>query len=162
MKTPAQIAAIINFPLEKWPGKCSGVANACLQANVVKGRLCYGHYVGPIAKTGHFAGRPFTHHAWIELRGGRIWDPTRWVFEDVEPYIYVGTNDHYDFGGNAVNEAFRPPYPATGPTERPLFLKLSKPVRIGIGALTGQTDWDGWATPGQIHWLANINIARLP
>jgi hypothetical protein len=163
MKTPAAIADAINFPLEQWPGHCTGVANACLQAKIVRGRLCYGHFIGGIAKTGHFAGRPFTHHAWIELKDGRVWDPTRWVFEDVEPYIYIGPNDHYDFGGNAINEAFRPPYPAVAdPTERPLLLKLSKQVRLAIGHVIGQTDWDGWATPHQIHWLGNINITRLP
>lgn len=164
MKTPAQIADAINFPVEKWPGQCSGVANSCLQAKVVRGRLCYGHYVGPIAQTGHFAGRPFAHHAWIELRDGRIWDPTRWVFEDVAPYIYIGPNDHYDFGGNAVNAAMRGAYPDVGATERPTVDLSSIPAkhRRAIGRVIEAWDGTGKVTPRQAHWLGNVNIFSLP
>lgn len=159
--TAAQVAARIKVPLAQWPGNCHAIAKQCLDAKVVRGRLCYGHFLGGIAKTGHFVGRPLAHHGWVELRDGRVWDPTRWVFEDVAPYIYVGRNAvEYNFGGNALSEALRGPYPAAAPG--PVFkLALPRATRQAVGVLIGDPGWTGFATPQQVHWLANVNILKL-
>lgn len=82
--TIEEIEAKIRIPVAQWPGACSRIARACLDAKLVRGRYCYGHYLGPIARTGRFGGRGFAHHAWIELPDGRIWDPTRWGGGDDE------------------------------------------------------------------------------
>lgn len=159
---PAAVARAIGIPVNQWPGRCHEIADACLKAKIVRGRLCYGHFIGGIAKTGYFAGRPLAHHGWIELPDGRIWDPTRWVFEDVAPYIYIGPLDRYDFGGNALNDAFRAPYPDIDPTERPsLTLAIPPSVARALQTIIGRPDWTPLLTPRQVHWLANINIHRL-
>lgn len=70
---------------------------------VVTGHVRYGFFWGKVAE-----GSPFDHtsplhrHGWVELPDGRIWDPTRWVFEDVDPYIYIGDSDDYDPGMRKV------------------------------------------------------------
>lgn len=39
----------------------------------------------------------FCRHGWVELEDGCVLDPTRWVFEHVEPYIYVGDPSDFEF-----------------------------------------------------------------
>jgi hypothetical protein len=111
--TPQEIAKKIDWPLSQWPGNCHGVAMAILEAELCSGRLARGHYFGPIAPTGLFAGRPFSQHSWIQ-RAATIVDPTRYVFEDCKPYIYVGPIDPvvYDFGGNNLRARTRQAMPA--------------------------------------------------
>ena len=46
---------------------------------------------------GHAARLPFVPHGWIVTNEDEVVDPTRWVFENVEPYIFVGIDDHADF-----------------------------------------------------------------
>lgn len=83
----------LDWPTEQWRGQCYGVALALVEAKLIDGRAVYGHYYGPISPTsnpfGARAGTSFpTHHGWIVTPDGQILDPTRWVFEDREPYIY--------------------------------------------------------------------------
>jgi hypothetical protein len=107
-------AKIINIPLEDWPGNCSAIANAFIKNDLVSGKYQYGHYHGFISPESEtFGGRKFTHHAWILRDDGMIVDPTKWVFENEAPYIFVGENDPciYDLGGNFLYETFllKPP-----------------------------------------------------
>jgi len=58
-----------------------------------RGRARHGHWTGDVAYGSHFDRRaqlPFIAHGWIQLDDGRVLDPTRWVFENVAPYLYVG------------------------------------------------------------------------
>ena len=50
-------------------------------------------------------------------------DPTRWVFENVEPYLYLGPSDHYDEGNNALRTALRGPPPAWEPEDECVNVK---------------------------------------
>jgi hypothetical protein len=46
-------------------------------------------------------------HGWIlDEITGEVIDPTRWVFENVDPYIFVGTDTdgHYDRGNTGFQE----------------------------------------------------------
>lgn len=100
---PDLIAHAIEFPLEFWPGACATVAHKILQAELVDGREEYGFFWGPVAKGSRFHGTPMSRHGWLRLADGRIYDPTRWVFEDVDPYIYVAHNtSDYDRGMRTV------------------------------------------------------------
>jgi hypothetical protein len=93
------------------------VASQLVGAKLIPGSAVYGHWTGPIAKDSYFhrlgAGAgPFVRHGWILLPDERVCDPTRWVFEDVAPYLYVGEADHYDEGGDKFRVAMygdRPP-----------------------------------------------------
>ena len=111
---PETVAKQIKWPLDKWPGNCYGIAQAMVEAKVVRGKAIYGHYHGYINSKSIFAGRPFTHHGWISCpRGGVLVDPTRWVFECAQPYIYLGTtaDPDYDAGGNWLRMQMLPALP---------------------------------------------------
>lgn len=93
------IAETIGIPIEQWEGNCHGIANALIEHEIVSGKTEYGFWLGPIHKNSYFDHtQPLVRHGWIKLHNGLICDPTRWVFEATEPYIYVGLPDHYDHG----------------------------------------------------------------
>jgi hypothetical protein len=88
--------------IEAWPGQCQFVAPSVIRNGLVGGRQSNGAWCGPV--TGPHRDRFCTtevamrrvRHVWITLADGRVCDPTRWVFEGVEPYVYVGTDaEHY-------------------------------------------------------------------
>lgn len=93
--SPEQVADLIGIPLTEWPGSCYGVATALVEHGLVPegSRAVYGHWIGPIAPTSMFAARRsigFTGHGWVLTDDGQVIDPTRYVFEDAAPYVYVG------------------------------------------------------------------------
>lgn len=99
--TIADVVRGIGIPVEQWNGNCYAIACAMLRAKLVRGRPAYGHWLGRVHPKSSFAskrGLPFVRHGWIVLdergahgqRPGRVLDPTRWVFEAVEPYLYIG------------------------------------------------------------------------
>jgi hypothetical protein len=97
----AELEKACGVPASEWAGQCSPTAIALQKSGLALGEgttYHYGHWTGPIDPRSMFKERPFTHHAWLQ-KGDQIIDPTRWVFENCEPYIYVGKNDHYDDGG---------------------------------------------------------------
>src|SRR5688572_27046285 len=98
--TVSQVEKAIGVPVDKWSGNCYSIACSILRARLVKGRPAYGHWLGPVHPKSPFYSRsraPFQRHGWIVLeergahaqRPGLVLDPTRWVFEAAEPYIYV-------------------------------------------------------------------------
>jgi len=100
--TVADVENAIGVPVKDWSGQCYAVACAILRAKLLKGRPAYGHWIGDVHPKSPFYERtrvPFQRHGWIvvEERGphaerpGLIVDPTRWVFEAKEPYIFVGS-----------------------------------------------------------------------
>lgn len=112
MKTINEMAKAIDFPVDKWPGNCYSVACDIVKAKLVRGNPRYGIYHGHINEDSVFAGRQITRHGWIERRTTLV-DPTRWVFESVDPYIYIGPKDDpdYDFGGNQLMKSLLQPPP---------------------------------------------------
>jgi len=126
MKTPHQIAKIIGSPVNKWPGNCHRIASLFLTHKICEGRLCYGLYHGRISPKSIFGGRPFTHHGWIE--NNLIVDPTRWAFECVKPYVYIGVNNgEYDFGGNDLKKKLRRPCPPFNPKDKVFDYSVLRP-----------------------------------
>lgn len=114
-----RIAKAIKVPVLKWPGHCHEIAGLIRQAKLVPAtaKLQYGHWHGPISRDSLFAGRSVTHHGWLKLADGRIYDPTRWAFAMTEPAIFLGEDPEgwYDFGGNKLHEMMvdcsKPPAP---------------------------------------------------
>jgi hypothetical protein len=99
--TVPQVEHAIGIGTKLWAGNCYAIACAILRARLVRGRPAYGHWTGHIHPQSRFAtksAKPFVRHGWVVLqergdhaqRPGRVLDPTRWVFEHVEPYLYVG------------------------------------------------------------------------
>ncbi len=98
----------IKIPSSEWQGRCHEIAHKIYYKGLVpkNSRVRYGLWWGLISEKSIFANRPFTHHGWIELPDGRIYDPTRFVFFNEDPKIFIGEkNDDYDAGGNRLLES---------------------------------------------------------
>jgi len=109
-----KIAREINVPEDKWTGRCFEIATKIYKSGLVpkNSRVVYGLWLGIIKDNNVFSGRPFTHHGWIELDDGTIYDPTRFVFENKNPYVWIGINaGEYDVGGNNYREKYQAPRP---------------------------------------------------
>lgn len=91
---------------ESWKGNCYAIATAIVEDGLIEGKAEYGVWEGPIAEGSYFYGKLISRHGWIRLPDGQICDPTRWVFENVAPYIYVGPDDYYDMGAARLREQF--------------------------------------------------------
>jgi hypothetical protein len=158
--TAKQVADLIQIPLNKWPGNCYGIAQAVLEAGFIKdGKLRYGHWHGFIhPDSPGFGGRQFTHHAWIQS-GDRIVDPTRWVFENVEPYIYSGPakDDDYDFGGNHLRKQMMKPIPDFDESQK--CYGLTDSVKPFVQMMTGNQRDE--VSIQQVMWLANLPLDML-
>lgn len=94
-----EVAEAIGIPIEQWAGNCFGIACAMVEAGIVEGTALYGHWIGPIHPRSYFssrAGHRFCQHGWIETEDGEVVDPTRWAFENKDPYIYIGIEEDSD------------------------------------------------------------------
>lgn len=120
--TVAQVEKAIGIPVREWSGKCYAIACEILRAKLVKGRPAYGHWTGDVHPKSPFArdGKrpPIVRHGWIILESGAVLDPTRWVFEAVEPYLYTGMQqddgDCVDCGYKEYEHDEDDPHPTCG------------------------------------------------
>ena len=158
----SKVAKQIGIPVKRWPGACYLIASKMVEHKLVKGVPRYGHWLGPVAKGTMFSNRIIVQHGWIEcvdriIAGNDalvVIDPTRFVFENKKPYIYVGPkSQYYDIGGNQFRDALRrgEPFPDFVDDEKslpvplklnPVFgsLKIKPPKRLCVS---------------QLFWLAN-------
>lgn len=151
-----EVAKVIGLPINLWKGQCYGVATAMVEKDLVEGKLRYGHWLGPVSEKSSFAGKPLIHHGWIETKQGIV-DPTRWVFEAVEPYIYFGKNDYYDAGGNVLKMENRRPVPKFNPNSGIVELDLDQDTRDFLYSLVGYE----MITNEVCFWLANLPLPIL-
>jgi len=104
----------------EWVGECYAVATAIIKSELVPGgHARYGHWLGPVSPGTYFGHRPIIQHGWVETRQGKkliIIDPTRWVFEGVVPYIFIGPDpeEYYDIGGSKLRTALHGKPPKQG------------------------------------------------
>lgn len=156
--TIEKLEAAYGKPASEWHGKCSELAWAAI-AVLGQGNYAYGHYHGPVDTDGYWTDRSFQRHGWVLLDDGRILDPTRWSFENVEPYIYIGRNKtDYDEGGNALRSMLEQPCPS--PSEgTPIQLKEVMASASLFEHLT-KTPFDKM-TREQVVWVANLSYQRL-
>lgn len=154
--------------VQAWQGNCHGIALR-MQPHVAGSRIVRGFWHGPLK--GYWSDRahfPFTGHTWLELADGTVIDPTRWSFEDVNPYIYLGKppNSHrfwpYDEGGNRWRADNVRPCPAVVGSERYRITTLSEEPRAHIIALMGPSyNGIGFLDQGQVFWLSNLPYQTL-
>lgn len=149
-----------------WRGWCYEIACAILDSGLIKGRAAYGHYYGPVAplwatkmaKWGAYSQdmstAPIRPHGWIALADGDVCDPTRWVWTDTEPDIWIGPDDEYDEGGNIWRRAHLPDQPT--PSGRNVNITLPPHARVLLG-LTPNDD----VTLGHLFWLGNLPPEEL-
>lgn len=162
--------AAIGLPTDKWHGQCYGVATAIRDAGLVADAIpIYGSYFGAICPEGHWAGKEDysetygVHHGWLSDEDGWIIDPTRWSFENVEPYIAViGPDDRryqeYDPGSNRMrmeSVGHKCPEAELG---RLITLNASGDAEVVIDGLI-EVQGDGQYTINQVFWLANLTPA---
>ncbi len=90
-------------------------------------------------------------------------DPTRWVFEAVKPYIYVGPRDHYDPGGNDLramtHSRVPPPFDDSDP--KPRGWNPPARVRHEVALLLALPGPDLTPSVEMVRWLANLSPQRL-
>lgn len=122
------------------------------------GKPRYGHYHGPIAEYTMFSGRPIIRHGWIEKPDKTIVDPTRWVFEGVDPYIFEGPDKEgcYDAGGNKLRAAlmYSAPPPEYNPEERQFDVPFTE-AGVIMKVLLGGYEGDKFSMR-QLHYIANL------
>lgn len=159
-----ELAHVSELAPEQWAGKCFEMACCLVKHKLVEGIAVYGHWRGPIAKGSMFdKGMPFAQHGWVKRESVRyrIVDPTRWVFEGKNPYIYVGPCDHYDEGGNQFRQTQHKCAPSYGATDDPIWLeKLPNRTWKHVQTMLtlGGTDAPNpvrVVSIAQLFWLAN-------
>lgn len=209
---PEELAEKIGVPVQAWPGKCHEIAGLMLVAEWAEGTLRYGTWLGPIDKSSpQFGGKLLVHHGWIEVQAAKrcecgslfqvqgpccdkngakpakIIDPTRWVFENVKPYIFDGSDveSHYDVAGDRFRAMLMKPYPSQrqgwepettdkdvviesdGKTIRRLAVLIHQHGGPALGLNTHKNLADGSETKSFVVpirgacWLANLPLAHL-
>lgn len=157
MVTVKECEDAIGIPAADWAKHCHQIANAILRAGLVEGKSRYGLYFGPIAETSPFSGRTMARHGWIELSDHAIFDPTRWVFEDVDPYIFVCSEDderieEYDIGASSIRISTNSAPPShSGKLMNDVQLKFPDVVEPLLKRIFARTD----PCKMQCFWLAN-------
>lgn len=160
MKLLKTIEKQIGIPAGAWAGRCHEIASKVWASGLVPegSKVRYGIWWGPISEGCIFRGRPFTHHGWIELPDGKIFDPTRWVFENVQPYIWVGEDKegYYDVAGQRLYQLA--PCPPVNPEAERYSLDADQRAILGkfIPGLEGDDpDME------QLFWIAHLPVAHL-
>lgn len=168
--TVEAVIKAIHMPPEQWKGNCFAVASKVVDAGLVQGVAVYGHYAGRVshARGAYYAKSGSTQHGWVNLMDGRIFDLTRWVFENKKPYLHLGPRSaEYDEGGNDLNKSHRGPPPRFDPDEEQheftsdmlssaAYNKVEKILRVDI-----TVQEPGFLTETQIRWLANAHFDDL-
>lgn len=102
----------IDINASDWPCRCHEIANLLLKhyPQKVQGHSRYGKYLGIIAEGSPFYGERPVRHGWIARFRGGIIDPSRWVFENADPYIFVcGAKNpcvvEYDVAGDKFKQS---------------------------------------------------------
>lgn len=151
----------IGLKAMNWHGRCAEVAHGVNRALKLGWREQYGFYHGPVAPGGFFdAARPFHRHGWLLMPDGRVFDPTRWVFESAKPYIYCGPEgDEYDNGMERFKEMHRSDPPEAKGGAKILNCALADPD----AALKVTEYFENYPdlTFDQIHWLGNVGPREL-
>lgn len=156
-----EIGKQIGTPVEDWKGRCHEIAGGLIDMKLVTGRLIYGHYLGPVSEHSMFANKlelPFIQHGWIIHESGMVVDPTRWVFEHEEPYIFIDlfgeNNDQYDEGGNVWRATQTRPPPDFRKSDQVVETDTLDPaVRWFIMSLLS---YPPKVTSKHVFWLANL------
>ena len=169
------IATFIDIPkLENWKGNCYRIALKIVNEKIINDecRAIYGHYIGYISSKSYFKKRinmPFIRHGWIELSNEDIVDPTRWVFEAIEPYIAIIDKDddvaiEYDEGGNVWRQGVEKLSPQFNNKEKffPVVLKNEDCKEYLLDLLKDERgDPIEEVSFNQMLWVANLSLFTL-
>jgi len=167
-----QAEKTIGVPVSEWPGNCYAIASQIVEAKLVPGGAArYGHYYGPCHKASRFYDRyasfGFCPHGWIEQEQ-MIFDPTRWVFECKDPYIYHREKtDDYDIGGNRLRAGMLGAFPENLAGEEQVDLWSHIDEVTGsvlwhvVADQTSEFDPSKALSLRQVLWFSNAHYAFL-
>ncbi len=154
---PADLGKAIGISPEDWEGRCYEIADAIVSAGLIEGRAAYGHFTGRVHPQSMFGGMLVVQHGWILRPDGLICDPTRWVFEKRPPYIFIGTDEDYDEGGNEFRLANLGSFPARGSSGPVFRLDLEKGVVAALRRMVcSEFPEDAELSPKQAWWIASL------
>lgn len=175
----AIIAEAIDVPVENWKGRCHEICTAIIDVKLIDGRAQYGLYLGPIHPDGYFGDRKICRHGWIMHENDSIVDPTRWVFENTDPYVFycppfAPAYAEYDLAGARFEHGDDPIPPDDMDAQQFDFSGISQelteflhvifdfgnmvPSRLTVAA---QLDWLPKLTMARMYWLAHRPVADL-
>jgi hypothetical protein len=165
----SEVVDAIGIPANRWNGNCYAIAMALVRAAVVDGDAVYGHYRGTVAADGpwgHCVGHPFIQHGWVITEDGTIVDPTRWCFENVEPYIAVITEDEneymdYDEGGNDFRQLLRGECPKAQKTDNFFTVELPEDTSLFVNTMLPDGVSHNYLAGSQLGWVANTPYETL-
>lgn len=171
MPTLAACERALGEKAEAWKGRCFEIASRLVREGLVTGHAVYGHWRGDVAKGSMFYGSTcgFVQHGWVVLADGRIFDPTRWAFENVLPYLHVGPGSaaECDEGGNIFRRTMQGPPPPYDEHETQYNLT---PTLLGSAAwrhverllrMDVVEQKPGILDADQLFWLANADYDSL-
>lgn len=159
--TMSEIAEVINSPLDHWAGNCYGIASRMVEHGLVKGKVVYGKFLGDSSK-GLFKDTVIPNHAWVVTPDNKIVDPTRWVFDDVAPFMFETDvkDNHYDRGSNMLKEAFRTPPPEYNEDEKTFDVNDTRIDFIMALYLANQKVVRKISV-SQVVWLSSLSLMTL-
>lgn len=153
----------IDVPLAKWRGNCYGIAQRLADDFYEKGEAVFGHYYGPIDEDGYFGERSgLNQHGWIEFEDEKIIDPTRWVFTNKAPFLYIThkPDDEYDRAGQKLRESLTTPPPEDG--EGDVFeVDFGDEVEPFIYSLLDVDHQRNEYYFNELGWIANLPVKTL-
>lgn len=145
-----------------WPSNCFAIATAMVEAELVQGKATYGLWLGPVAEASMFYGKQIVRHGWVTLGDGTIVDPTRWVFEDVLPYIYQGENGGlYDMGATSIKRISPPPTRTADEAKFHYEPAILRDAVQFLADLLGLEAGDTSYTRAELFWLLNLPYTSL-
>ena len=153
-----EASILIGVPTDEWEGNCHAIAHKIVESGMIDGKVERGYWKGLVHKRSIFYGKPLIPHSWIRMSNGKIADPTRWCFEQVEPYIFVGDDQCYDAGGNQFRKANLRPCPAFDSGHKDSNIKFPKSCNKFVMDLVGNPPY---LTINQAFWLGNAPLDIL-
>lgn len=162
----SQIENIIGVKSEKWIANCYYISTLLVKYGVVEGKAVFGKYHGYVNKKSPFYGNTFINHGWVETPNGEIIDPTRWVFESKEPYIYESfiKNIDYDRGSNVIKKLLKVDAPSFNENSKvvdienlqieAIFKELLKEKKENKKISIEQLIWVGSLSLGDLNYFA--------
>ncbi len=156
-----EIEQIIGVNSKDWIANCYGISDSFLKHNIVQGQLCYGKYYGYVSDQSYFHEHSFPNHGWIE-HDNKIIDPTKWVFEAIKPYIYVGKIDRkiYDLGSNKLRKALRRPAPDFNPNIKSVQIQEHH-INFIFSFFLQDKKYRDTVSLDQISWIASLSLDEL-
>lgn len=148
-----------------WAGNCHAVSTAVAELiGSDHATVRRGYFRGTVDPDTYFGQRGGVgQHSWVELRDGRVCDPSRFALKACPAWpLWVGPADEYDIGGCAgAAPAGSPPSPWDEDGRAPVALDLGSTDYVAdLVGVPDEFRGDGYVelSMAQLVWLANLPV----